>query len=271
MTGHLAGLFRCFHRSHFPRRAHEWGTGVNVSDPRGNSSEKKSYQPPQCTQMSIFEIGILICKKTLDMKGISGTPSARALTDVQVLIVEGYSGDLPFISQTTRTPARQSGSFWLSKGDGFVEMRFVDEPGAVLSEIFLLFDLRLRHPSGPRVLQSMGENPELDKAVPHVILATSLEQVHSRLGIDPKHCWQLRNCPSPVDLMSALRSFLHLSATLMKWIPEEGSARAEPAVYALTGNAKERKGLLSTMQLVSSRASELLLSSFRIVGRAANC
>ena len=214
MTGHLAGLFRCLHRSHFPGLAHEWGTGVNVSDPSGNSSEKKSYQPPLCTRMSISEIGILICKKTLGMKSTLGTLSTGALTDVQVLIVEGYSSDLPFIRRTARTPAGQSGSFWLSKGDGFVEMRFVDEPGAVLPGIFLMFDLRLRRPSGPRVLESMGGNSELNKAVPLVILATSLEQVHGRLGIDPRHCWQLCNCPSPADLMNALRSFLHLRAKL---------------------------------------------------------
>jgi hypothetical protein len=184
-----------------------------MSDLNSNSSEKKIYRPPLCTRKSISEIGALIRRKTLDLENTSGKPNAVALPDVEVLIVEGYDGDLPFIRQMTRAPTGQSGLFWLSKGEGFVEMRFVGEQDAVSTETFLLFDLRHRRPNGGRILASTG-NPNLVKAVPRAILATSLEQVHSRLGIDPRHCWQLRNCSSPADLMNALRSFLHLSAKL---------------------------------------------------------
>jgi hypothetical protein len=185
-----------------------------MSDLNSNSSEKKSYQPPLCTRKSISEIGARIRRKTLDLENTSETPNVVALPDVEVLIVEGYDGDLRFIRQTTRAPTGQSGLFWLSKGEGFVEMRFVGEQDAVSTETFLLFDLRHRRPDGGRILASAGGNPSLVKAVPHVILATSLEQVHNRLGIDPKQCWQLRKGSSPADLRNALRSFLQLSAKL---------------------------------------------------------
>jgi hypothetical protein len=192
-----------------------------MSDLNSNSSEKQSYQPPLCTRKSISEIGARIRRKTLDLENTSETPSVVALSDVEVLIVEGYGGNFPFIRQTTQGPTGQSGLFWLSKGEGFVEMRFVGQQNAVSTETFLLFDLRHRRPSGGRILTLTGGNANLVKAVPHVILATSLEQVHSRLGIDPKQCWQLRKCSSPTDLMNALRLFLQLSAKL-----ETDSARS---------------------------------------------
>ena len=173
-----------------------------MSDPNSNFSEKKSYQPPLCTRKSISETG----EDTLR------TPNTPALTGVQVLIVEGNNGDLLFIRQTSRTSAGQSGPSWLLKGEGFVEMRFADEEDADSRETFLLFDLRHRRPSGRRILESIEGNRDLGKAFPHVILATSLEQVHNRIGIDPKHCWQSRNCSSQSDLIAALRSFLHVCA-----------------------------------------------------------
>jgi hypothetical protein len=146
----------------------------------------------------------------LDIEAELGTPSATLPTDVRVLIVEGYNGDLGFIRPATGTLVGHSGPSWLLKGEGFVAMRFADESDAAMSETFLLFDLRNRRPSGRRVLESVTGHPDLDKTVPHVILATSLDQVDSRLGIDPKHCWQSRNCSSQSDLIAALRSFLHV-------------------------------------------------------------
>jgi hypothetical protein len=157
----------------------------------------------------------------LDIEAELGRPSAILPTDVRVLIVEGYKGDLGFIRPATGTLVGHSGPSWLLKGEGFVGMRFADESDAAMSETFLLFDLRNRRPSGRRVLESVTGHPDLDKTVPHVILATSREQVYSRLGIDPKNCWQLRNCASPADLTAALRYFLH------EW-PKKDSPKTSP-------------------------------------------
>jgi hypothetical protein len=206
-----------------------------VSGLNRKSSAKKSYRPPLCTRKSISEIGGLIRKKKLEMEDKLGTPRTSDFAGVQVLIVEGYPGDLSFLRPATGNVARQPNSFRVLDKE-FIEMQFLDEQDAA-PEIFSLLDLRLR-PRGRGVQESAAGKLGLGNSVPYVILATSLEQVHQWRGIDPKHCWQLRNCPSPDDLMAALRTFLQLSAKMLNCLPGE-SACDKPALYALTGKAKQ--------------------------------
>ncbi len=197
---------------------------VRVPGLKSCSSGKKPYHRPACTQKSISEAGALLRKKIADHENTLGTGGVSAPVDRLILLVEGYEGDLRFIGQTARTPTRQLEPFSILKGEGLVEMQFVDGQGAASPETFLLLDLRDRHNGGRGLLESIGGDPNLSDAVPLVILVTSMELFHGWRGVAPEHCWQLRGRPSPAVLATALRSFLHLCSTLATWPPEERPA-----------------------------------------------
>lgn len=159
-----------------------------------------------------------------------------ASVDMPILLVEGYEGDLSLIRHTTRTPARQLEPFSILKGEGLVEMQFADEQDAASPETFLLLDLRHRRHGERGLLESIGRNPNLSEALPHVILVSSMQQFHGWRGIDAAHCWQLRGGgSSPVDLANALRSFLHLCAVVANRPPDERTVLDKADNHALTG------------------------------------
>ena len=171
--------------------------------------------------MSIPEVSALFRKERSDRENMLVTGGVSALPDVQILLMEGQEGDLPFITQTTRTPASQLEPFSIYKGEGLIEMQFPDEQDPPSPGAFLLLDLRNRHKEGSGLLECIGVDPNLSDGLPLVILVTSVEQFHGWRGIDAEHCWQLRGRLSPAELARALRSFMHLCATLSEWPAEE--------------------------------------------------
>jgi len=210
-----------------------------VSGPKSSSSGKKPYHRPTCTRKSISEVGTLLRKKASDQENTLGAGGVFALGDLPILLVEDCEGDLRFIGQTAHTPTRQLEPFSIVKGEGLVEMQFADGQGVAPPETFLLLDLRHRRNGERGLLESIGGDPNLSNAVPLVILVSSMEQFRGWRGIDAAHCWQLRGRPSAVDLAMALRSFLHLCATLAKWPPEGGRALDNAVKYALIGKANK--------------------------------
>jgi len=205
---------------------------------KSSSSGKKPYHRPTCTLKSISEVSALFRKKRSDHENTLGAGGASAPFDGPILLVEGSEGDLSLIGQTARTPARQLEPFSILKSEGLVEKKFADGQSVASPETFSLLDLRYRHNGGRGLLKPIGGDPNLSDDVPLVILVTSMEQFHGWRGIDAAHCWQLRGRLSAADLAKALRSFLHLCATLLKWPPDERPALDKADKYALINEIK---------------------------------
>jgi len=156
------------------------------------------------------EVGALLRKETTGQEGTPTVGRASGRSDGQVLLIEGYEGELGFIMQTAHTTAGQLESLAILKAGGLVEMQIVDEQGSAPSTTWLLLDLRHRGYGERGVLDSIGEIPGLRGTVPLVILVSSIEQFECWRGINVSHCWQLRGDPSSNELAPALQSFLHL-------------------------------------------------------------
>jgi hypothetical protein len=205
---------------------------VGVADPKNNSSGKKPYQRPLCTEKSISEVGALLLKNTVNRRslgGVVGTCSERG-----VLLVEGYEGELAFLRQTARTPARQLAPFSIWNGEGWVEMQFA-EGDAAPSGTFFLLDLR-HHGRGARgLVESIGQNPEFHEAIPCLILVTTFDEFHASRGAAADECWQLRGGLSEADLAAAVRAFLQLCSVLAKCPPQEKGAPKQLRGAALVG------------------------------------
>jgi hypothetical protein len=191
-----------------------------VSGLKMSSSRKKPYHRPTCTLKSISEVGTLVRKKISYFESSLGAGQDSTRVPVPILLVEGFEGDLGFVGQTTRTPARQLEPFSILKGEGWIEMQFADAQDAVSPETFLVLDLRHRRPRERGLLESIGRVPDPSSAF-RVILVSSMEQFHGWRGLEASHCWQLRGGPSTAELAAALRSLLHLCAVLVKCAPEE--------------------------------------------------
>jgi hypothetical protein len=200
---------------------------------------KKPYQRPKCTQMSIFEFAQFVRRKTLGLVVQLGGAGPSAPAEVPLLLVQGYLGDLDFIRPAIRAPARELEPFAITRGVAWLEMQFADAKRAELQDKFLLLDLRNRHGVGRGFLELIGHSRDLDETLPRVILAASSEQFLGWKGVDPRHCWQLPNCPTPEDLSVALRSFLHLCSILANWPTEKSPPLQPPLDHALSGRTNK--------------------------------
>jgi hypothetical protein len=192
-----------------------------------------------CTPKSISEIAALLRQKITDQDYLLGPNGVSPSTEVLILLVEGFEGELGLIEQATRTrlPQFEHPSHW--KGGGPIEMQFDCEPEATSRVTFLLLDLRHRRHGERGLLESIGGIPTPSEFLPHVILVSSIEEFHDWRGIEATHCWQLRGSPSPAELATALRAFLHLCAILANRPPDERPALDNFDKYALKGKTNK--------------------------------
>ena len=210
-----------------------------MSGLKDSSLGKKPYHRPMCTPKSISEIAALLRQKMSDQDCLLGPHGVTASTEVPILLVEGFEGELGFMEQMTRTLSPQFEQFSPWKGRGPIEKQFVCEPEATSRVTFLLLDLRHRRYGERGLLESIGGIPTPSEFLPHVIMVSSIEEVHDWRGIEATRCWQLRSSPSLAELAAALRAFLHLCAILANRPPDERPALDNFDKYALKGKTNE--------------------------------
>jgi hypothetical protein len=206
-----------------------------VSDLKSNSSEKKPYHRPTCTPKSVYEVRTLLRKRTLEWESTPVASGAWLETKVQILLVEGFEGNLAFIEPATRTRVLPTEVLLLLKGAGPVEMQLAREQEVTSRHTFLLLDLRHPRQGGRGLLESIGEISTHREFVPLVILVSSMEELNDCNGIEATRCWRLQGAPSAVKLAAALRAFLHMSAILANQSRDERTIFDKFDEYAWRG------------------------------------
>jgi hypothetical protein len=185
--------------------------------------------------MSLSEIGAFVREKMQAQEIQPGDNRPSALTEVPLLFVQNYEGDLNFIRPAVRAPSRELEPFAIARGVGWCEMEFIDAKQVEQQDTFLLLDLRNHHRGERRFLDSIGYDQHLNKALPRVLLATSPEDTLGWKGVNPKQCWQLRRCQTSEDLSAAIRSFLRLCTMFAKGQDEKNAALDTGRDHALSG------------------------------------
>ena len=206
-----------------------------MSDLKSNSSEKKPYHRPTCTPKSVYEVSTLLRERTLESESSPAASGAWPETRVQILLVEGFEGNLAFIEPVTRTRVRPTEVLLLLKGARPIEMQLACEQEAASLHTFLLLDLRHQRQGARGLFESLGELPSHGEFIPIVILVSSMEEFHDQRGIEAARCWRLQRAPSAVKLAAALRAFLHFSATLANQSRDERTIFDKSDEYARRG------------------------------------
>jgi hypothetical protein len=208
---------------------------------KNSSHEKKPYQPGSCTQLLLTEFARLVRTKIVGREIRPGSFDLSALSNVSVLLVEDYAGDLTFVRPAARAYARELQPFSIQRSVGWFEMQFADAEGVEPQGTFLLLDLRYRHHEQRRFFESVDLPQKFNVAVPRVILATSSEPLLDWAGVDRAQCWQLRDCPSTEDLSTTLRSFLRLCAMFTDCTAEIRPALDPASDYPLSSKANKQR------------------------------
>lgn len=214
--------------------------GRSIVEMHSRFHGKKPYERPTCTRMSLSEMVAFVRRKTQAHEIQQGGAGPFVVAEAPVLLVEHYGGDLNFIRPAVRAPARELEPFSIGRGVRWSEMQFTDAERAEPRGSFLLLDLRNRRPGERKFLESIGHDRHLNKPLPRVILAASLEDILGWKGVNAEQCWQLRSCQTPEDLSSAIHSFLHLCRMLADWPAEEDTAFDPGRDHVLSGKTDKK-------------------------------
>jgi CheY-like chemotaxis protein len=213
---------------------------VHVSDRENIWRGKKPYNRPSCTTRPIAEAAALLCKNASDREMTMGAEPLRTPIEAPILFVKDYGGDVGLIGQMLQTSGLHLQQNSIADGEVLLQIRSgEDENASQAQTCLLLLDLRYRGQEKRQLLKAIGETSSL-RAAPIVILVSSTEDFQAWGRINTKDYWQLSGFGRPVDLVIAIRSFLHVCIALTK-LPPEGSksdpgrgpecvARAGPAL-----------------------------------------
>ncbi len=213
---------------------------IHMPGLESSSSGKKPYHRPMCTLKSVAEVSALVREKGTDHANTAGASGTFVRTVAPILLAEGYEDDLRVIGQRARMRANVLERSSILDGTGPVEMLFATDQGAASPESFLLLDLRNRRNEARGLPESIGGHADLGPSVPLLILVNSMEQFQGWRGMDAEHCWQLRGHPSPANLATALRCFLHLCATFTQCPPAGGPSLDEAAQNTLSSEVHRK-------------------------------